>query len=126
MNDLEFQLLKDVLARKGAVEIPCVGRSMEPVLFEGAQLKVEPLLADQEPQRFRLYVFRDQNRLVCHYFYGCSHFAIHSPKTYHFRGLANKFDDFPVPRDQILGKVVNIKMDLLNQIRVVLQFFLIR
>lgn len=86
------------------MEVPVKGKSMEPYIFEGDILKVKP-------KRFYFFgdillFFNDYKQIMCHRFIW---FKIKNKKVYFcLKGDNNKQKEI-VPKENVIGKVVEIK-----------------
>ncbi|MFI5360465.1 MAG: S24/S26 family peptidase [Elusimicrobiota bacterium] len=96
--------LKGELAAGRTLRLMVVTGSMLPLLPIGESIEVAPVVRPLRP--FDIVVFLSGERLICHY-------VVHSNRLQPAgavvvtRGLSNPFEDLPVERRDVLGRVVS-------------------
>lgn len=87
---------------------------MEPIIKVNDLIEVDPLDANEHLCPFDILVFWHYDRHVCHFFWkthieDSTEFVITKSFKY------PKWDDVPIPRHQIIGKVRGKKINLLRK-----------
>ncbi len=95
----------DALERRGRIVVEVQGRSMFPILRNGAHVEVQPVVMD-ELHPGDLVVFTNGYRLVCH------RLIRRRRHLLFLKGDTNLFMDPPVPSSQVLGRVTRLIADL--------------
>ena len=93
--------VQETLERRGRAIVRVQGRSMYPILRNGARVEVQPVAYD-ELQRGDLVVFTDGRGIVCHRLIRRSH------RLCYLKGDTNLWMDAPVVWSQVLGRVTRV------------------
>ena len=93
--------VQETLQRRGRAVVRVGGRSMYPILRNGARVEVQPVAYD-ELQSGDLIVFTDGRGIVCH------RLIRRSRRLCYLKGDTNLWMDAPVVWSQILGRVTRV------------------
>lgn len=102
-----------------------VSDSMMPLIPVGAEIKVQELRDISNLKKFEILLFKDNDRLMCHYFW-------HQNKKFDkgniiTRALKTGDKDLPFNKNKIVGVVTNFKISRWLEIKILLQdWFFIR
>ncbi len=114
----QFLKVKNEILKSGRAKCRIISNSMEPIIKVNEKIDVEPLQEDLRP--FDIIVFFFQDKLICHWVVKPrSEFDTNRIITASFNPIGL---DFPVSREQILGKVISHQMSWLNKIKIFLKF----
>ncbi len=93
-----------------------ISDSMTPLIPVGAEVCIRKLKEHEELRRFDIILFKQGNRLVCHYYW-------HENKVFdkglvNTRCIKNKKEDHPFPKNQIIGVVTNFQISSWLKIKI--------
>lgn len=111
MNEFDFQLLKKKLKKELSLEMNIVSDSMSPLINVGDKIKIETI---DKIELFDIIVFKEFERITCHY-------IIQTSPQILTASLKNMHTiDYPIEKDNILGIVINYKMNLYFKLKYLL------
>ncbi|MCK5073155.1 MAG: S24 family peptidase [Bacteriovoracaceae bacterium] len=117
VDEITFNQLKEVLAKRGRLPIRVVTSSMEPVIMAGDTLEV--VSKTDELKKFDIIVFWRDSKLVVHYIWGKNFLQ---GVSYTTRSLEMpNHNELPVPECNILGYADGVNIGFWTRVR--LQLF---
>lgn len=96
-----------------------VSDSMTPLIPVGSELIIEKIKDDREFQKFDILLFKQDEKLTCHYFW-------HQNKNFNpgivtTRSLKDGSFDSPFDRKKILGVVINFKIGFFLKFKILMR-----
>lgn len=115
MTEDHFEKLKKLPVFKGKI----VTGSMIPVIKIGESIVVEVL--SENLKRFDIIVFRQNNKLVCHYVWNIN--RIVTPRLIQTRNLQGGYD-YPISPEDYFGKVISHHLSSWRKFLILLSTFM--
>ncbi len=103
IDEKTFQLLKQVITKKGKVTLPAIGKSMYPLIQQGDLCEFSSIDACSIQKGDIILFYTESSQLVAHRFYQKQQEYLNV-----FKGDANLGFDQPVNDMRIIGKLVSI------------------
>ena len=122
INDVEFKVLKHKL-NLGPVDVRIVSDSMTPLICVDQTVKVEKACLD-DLKPFDILLFRNyKSMMICHFYLKKSNF---DTQKYITSGISPRLHfDIPVHENDIVGRVMNVKMGLFLKLKIFLKCYFI-
>ncbi len=108
---LDFGKAQSELATKGSIKIRARAHSMRPLINDGDELHVVPILNPLRDLRpGDIIVFRKNNLLLCHVLINMQKDHVAQGHLFITQGYNCDQEDSPVPEFDLLGRVINFKL----------------
>lgn len=106
-SDETLQLIKDVLARKGYIDIPAYGFSMFPYIQKGDLCRFVAIESTNLLKGDVVLYITETGQLIGHRFYDMEHTK--EGQIFYLKGDSNLGYDTPLSRSDLIGKLILIQ-----------------
>lgn len=104
------------------IKYKIISDSMTPLIPVGAEIEIESVKGTDHLERFDILVFKEDNKLICHYFWHIN--KVFDQGKIVTRNLKDGGRDIPFEFEKLHGRVINYKIRSWMKLKIAISDFL--